>query len=276
MRVACYARYSSDLQRATSIEDQLRVARRYADDHGWTIDDSQIFTDAGISGASIDGRPGLQALLVAAARRPLPFDVVLVDDSSRVARDIADAVRVLQTLSFQGVRVLYISQNIDSTNEQAETLVAVHGMVDSLYLREMAKKIRRGLEGQQARGFATGGRTFGYRTVPVVDPSGRNDPATGSPALLGHRIEIDETEAQTVQQIFEWYAAGDGYAVIVERLNRQGVRASRAARWQFGGVRRLLANERYLGRQIWGQVTFERRPGAKQKRVRMSLAPRFA
>src|SRR5690242_16748857 len=110
MRVACYARYSSDLQRATSIEDQLRVARRYADENGWMIDESQIFADAGISGASIDGRPGLQALLAAAARRPLPFDVVLVDDSSRVARDLPDAVRVLQTFRFLGVRAIYISQ----------------------------------------------------------------------------------------------------------------------------------------------------------------------
>src|SRR5258708_5839932 len=61
----------------------------------------------------------------------------------RIARDIADAIRVMQTLKFFGVRVIYISQNIDSADEQAETLVAVHGMVDSLYLREMAKKIRR-------------------------------------------------------------------------------------------------------------------------------------
>src|SRR5690349_6360421 len=119
MRVSCYARYSSDLQRATSIEDQLRVARRYAEEQGWTVDDSQIYTDAGVSGASIDGRPGLQALLATAARRPLAFDVVLVDDSSRVARDLPDAVRVLQTLKFFGVRVIYISQHIDSANDQA-------------------------------------------------------------------------------------------------------------------------------------------------------------
>lgn len=264
MRVAVYARYSSDLQRATSIEDQIRAARRYADDQRWTIDETQIYTDAGISGASIDGRPGLQALLAAAARRPLPFDVVLVDDSSRVARDIADAIRVLQSLKFYGVRVLYLSQHIDSANEQAETLVAVHGMVDSLYLREMAKKIRRGLEGQQARGFATGSRTYGYRTIAVPDPSGRKE-SGGATAVLGYRIEVEPSEATVVRQVFEWYAAGDGYSVIVDRLNREGHRAPRGARWRFGAVRHVLANERYLGRQIWGQRVFERRPGSSQR-----------
>jgi DNA invertase Pin-like site-specific DNA recombinase len=85
--------------------------------------------------------------LAAAAQRPRPFEALLVDDSSRVARDLADAVRILQQLKFFGVRVLYLSQGIDSANEQAETLVAVHGMVDGLYLREVAAKVKRGLRG---------------------------------------------------------------------------------------------------------------------------------
>jgi len=79
MRVACYARYSSDLQRETSIEDQLTVARRYVGERGWTVEDGHIYTDAGISGASIEGRGGLQALLAAAAQQPRLFDVVLVE-----------------------------------------------------------------------------------------------------------------------------------------------------------------------------------------------------
>src|SRR5687767_2662957 len=226
MRAACYARYSSDLQRATSIEDQLQVARTYAEQQGWSVDEARLYSDAGISGASIDGRPGLQALLAAAAQRPLPFDVVLVDDSSRIARDIADAIRIMQTLKFFGVRVVYISQHIDSANEQAETLVAVHGMVDSLYLREATKKIKRGLAGQHGRGFATGSTTFGYRTVPVPDRSGKLDP-DGRPVLEGKRVEVHPSEADAVRQVFEWYAGGIGIESLVSRLNREGVRGPR-------------------------------------------------
>lgn len=268
MRAACYARYSSDLQRATSIEDQIRVAQRHAESQGWTLADDQIFTDAGVSGSSLEGRPGLQALLAAAARRPLPFDVVLVDDSSRVARDIADAIRVLQTLKFLGVRVVYISQNIDSANEQAETLVAVHGMVDSLYLKEMAKKIRRGIEGQHTRGFATGARTYGYRSVPEWDPSGRLE-ANGSRATVGFRIEVVPEEAGTIRQIFAWYADGLGVNAITARLNRDGVPVPRASRrWRDNGVRYILNNEKYVGRTIYGQFRVERRPGTRQRVMR--------
>ncbi len=67
MRAACYARYSSDLQRATSIEDQVATARRYAEQQGWTVVPACIYTDAAVSGASIQGRRGIQALLAAAA-----------------------------------------------------------------------------------------------------------------------------------------------------------------------------------------------------------------
>jgi DNA invertase Pin-like site-specific DNA recombinase len=266
MRCACYARFSSDLQRDTSLDDQIATARRYAAAHGWSVLDAHIYTDAAVSGASLE-RPGIQALLAAAERRPLPFDVVLVDDSSRISRDVSDAIRVLQQLRFQGVRVLYLSQNIDSANEQAETLVAVHGVVDSLYLKELAKKTKRGLAGQVDRGFATGSITFGYRTVPVPDPSGRLD-VDGHPVLLGKRVEIVADEARTVVQIFEWYADGLGIGRIVERLNWDGLRGPRGARWKDGAVKRVIANEKYTGKLIWGKKTFERRPGTSRQVVR--------
>jgi DNA invertase Pin-like site-specific DNA recombinase len=250
------------LQRETSLLDQIATARRFAADRGWEFLESHVYTDAALSGASLD-RPGIQALLLAAGRRPLPFDVLLVDDSSRVSRDLADAVRLLQDLKFAGARVIYISQNIDSASETAETLVAVHGVVDSLYLREMAKKIKRGLAGQLERGFATGSITFGYRTIPVPDPSGKTD-VNGYPVLLGKRVEVVPEEARIVVQIFEWYASGLGAGRLVVRLNREGLRGPRGRRWREGALKRVLTNEKYRGLLIWGKKSFERRPGTRQ------------
>ena len=98
MRVACYARYSSDLQRETSIDDQLAVAKRYASEREWTVLENHVYF--GFShlrcGYSREGRRPAPAL---AARIRKPFDVLLVDDSSRIARDIADAIRTMQTLT---------------------------------------------------------------------------------------------------------------------------------------------------------------------------------
>ena len=267
IRAACYARYSSDLQRETSIEDQLAVAKRYADDHGWKVLTDHIYTDAAVSGASINGRAGVQRLLSAAAQRPKPFDVVLVDDSSRVARDIPDAIRVMQQLKFLGIRVIYISQGIDSESEQADAMVAVHGLIDSIYLKELAKKVRRGIAGQMDRGFSTGAMQYGYDKVAVFDPSGAKDP-DGRPIVLGRRIQVNEEEAAVIRRIFEWAADGVGVPSIVDRLNREGVPGTGGKRWSNSPVDRILKNERYRGRQIYGQQAVDREPSTGRRIMR--------
>jgi site-specific DNA recombinase len=62
MRVAIYARYSSENQREASLEDQLRVCKERAAQEGWEL--VQVFQDRAISGATAL-RPGYQALLAA-------------------------------------------------------------------------------------------------------------------------------------------------------------------------------------------------------------------
>jgi site-specific DNA recombinase len=164
------------------------------------------------------------------------------------------------------VRVLYISQGIDSLAEEAETLTAFRGLIDSAYLRDLAKKVRCGLAGQLERGFATGSITYGYRTVPVPDPSGKTD-ANGYPVLLGKRIEIVPDEARVVVQVFEWYASGLGIGRIVVQLNREGCRGPRGRRWREGAVKRVLANEKYRGLLIWGKKIFDRLGGVVHEYV---------
>ena len=266
MRCACYARYSSDLQRETSIDDQIAGAREYADRLGWTVLDDHIYSDAGISGASLDGRPRIQALLKAASTSPPPFAVVLVDDTSRLARDTADAIRIVQQLTFAGVRIVFISQGLDTASEQAETLVAVHGVVDQLYIRELKHKIKRGLRGQLERGFHTGALTFGYTSAPVYDPSGRRD--ADGPIVIGKRREVVPEQAEVIRQIYQWYVDGISYPKIADRLNIADVPTPRGTRWTKNLIQRILTNERYCGQQIWGQTSQERRPGTNRRVAR--------
>ena len=262
MRVAAYARISSVLQRETSVDDQLDACRRYATQHGWTVLDAHVYRDVAISGATLEGRPGIQALLAAAATSPRPFDILLVDDSSRVARDLPAALHVLRLLTFFGIRTIYISQQINSDNEQAETLLTVHGLVDGLYLQETAKKIKRGLAGQLERGFHTGGKTYGYRTEPVLDPSGKRD--HDQAAVIGHRLVVNDAQAEIIRRIYDWYAEGVPMPQMADRLTEEGVSAARGTRWTKNALWRILNNERYLGKQIWGQHAVARDPGSKR------------
>jgi site-specific DNA recombinase len=76
-RCAIYARYSSDLQSPTSIDDQVQLCRAYADRQGWVI--ITTFHDAALSGFGVEHRPGYQQLVAAAGATPPGFDTILVE-----------------------------------------------------------------------------------------------------------------------------------------------------------------------------------------------------
>jgi site-specific DNA recombinase len=102
MRVAVYARYSSDLQDARSIADQLAIARDYAVRQGWQV--IAEFKDAAISGASLHNRPGLQNLMRAAEARH--FEVIVTESLDRLSRDLADIAGLHKQLSYWGLRIV--------------------------------------------------------------------------------------------------------------------------------------------------------------------------
>jgi len=64
MRYAIYARYSSDLQRQSSSEDQIRKCNEYGHTQGWLPAKDCIYIDEAISGVSTQ-RAGLQRMLAA-------------------------------------------------------------------------------------------------------------------------------------------------------------------------------------------------------------------
>lgn len=129
MRCAIYARYSSDLQRESSIEDQIRRCREFAERRGWNVAEECVRHDAAISGAAIAGRDALTSLVEDAKRKPRPFDRVLVDDTSRLARNIGDFLRVVEILQFHGVPITAVSQNIDTQEKTTRPLLAFQGMM---------------------------------------------------------------------------------------------------------------------------------------------------
>jgi site-specific DNA recombinase len=267
LRCAVYARFSSEKQSPLSIEDQVRKCRDYAAQHGWSVLDPHIYSDEAISGAT-DDRFGLRRMLAAATSREKPFDVVLVDDTSRISRTLKDSFTIHDELRFAGVRLIFVSQGIDTESEQAEVLLATHGIVDSLYIRELAKKTHRGVEGRALQGFHTGGRCFGYRNVPIEDAA-RVD-QHGRSLITGVRLEVREDEAAVVRRIFELYAGGKSLQKIAKQLNAQAVvspqpqkgRISRS--WCPSSVRTILRNARYRGHVIWGKTVKVRSKSGKR------------
>jgi DNA invertase Pin-like site-specific DNA recombinase len=203
MRCAIYARYSSDLQRESSIEDQIRRCREFAERRGWNVVEECVRHDAAISGAAIAGRDALASLVEDAKRKPRPFDRVLVDDTSRLARNIGDFLRVVEILQFHGVPITAVSQNISTEEKTTRPLLAFQGMMDEQYLVGLAEKVHRGQEGRVLKGLHPGGRCYGYTNVPIEDPNRQGK--YGRPAVSGVRLEINGEEAEAVRRVFQMY-----------------------------------------------------------------------
>ncbi len=257
---AIYARVSTETQSRASIDDQIRKCRQYAEAHGLKILDEHIYRDEALSGVGAD-RPALKRILQVAVSLAPPFTAILVDDTSRLSRTTEDALRIFKDLIFAGVQLIAVSQGINSDDEQSETLVMVHGLVDSLYVRELAKKIHRGMEGLALRGLHTGGRIFGYDAVSLGEGGGK-------------KLVLNPSEAATVKRIFELSASGHSLKAITRTLNAEHVPSPRPREDRVGGewcptaIREMLKNELYIGKVVWNRSKFVKTPGTNKRQRR--------
>jgi site-specific DNA recombinase len=271
---AIYARYSSDRQRESSIEDQIRKCREYAAARGWEVLEEYIRYDQAVSGATLTGRDALQFLLSAAKRRQRPFDCLLVDDSSRLTRNLADGLKTTDLFKFNTIDVVFVSQNFDTGQENSRMMVTMHGMMDEQFLVGLGQKVHRGQEGRVIKGLNPGGRCYGYKNVPIEDPTRQGK--YGRLAVEGVRYEIVQTEAAIIRRMFEMYADGCGFATIAKQLNQEGIPSPPLARnrfsraWSRYTIREMLFNEKYRGVIVWNRTKKMRNPetGKKVSRAR--------
>ena len=254
IRVALYARYSSDLQRDASIEDQLRLCRGHAERQGWTVVDS--YSDRAISGASML-RPGLQELIADAARGR--FDVVLAEAMDRLSRDQEDIAGLYKRLSFADVRIVTIAEG-----DISEMHIGLKGTMNALFLKDLALKTHRGLRGRVEAGKSGGGNAYGYKII-------RSFAADGTPTA-GER-EIDPVEAETVRRIFRDFVNGQSPWAIAHALNKENIPGPSGVGWGQstinGNAERgtgILNNELYIGRLVWNRLRYVKDP-ATGKRV---------
>ena len=263
MRAAIYARYSTDLQRDTSIDDQVRSCKARIDKEGWAF--VATYTDHAISG-SIRMRPEYQKLLEDA--RSGEFDVVLSEALDRLSRDQEDVAALYKHLSFSDVKLITISEG-----EISELHVGLKGTMNALYLKDLAQKTRRGLEGRVREGKSAGGLCFGYDVVRAHD-------LRGEPIYGGRKV--NDAEASVVRRIFSSFAAGNSPRPIAIDLNRDHIPGPRGGYWDAstinGNAARgtgILNNELYIGRLVWNRLRYIKDPRTGKRVSRLNGPDRW-
>lgn len=258
MRTAIYARFSSDLQKDSSIEDQVRICTQRAEREGWTI--TAVFSDYAISGAVRD-RPGLNALVDHV--RAGQADQVMAEALDRLSRHQGDMAYLYERILHAGARIFTLSEGpID------ELQIGFKGTMAALFRRDLADKIRRGQGGRVAAGRTPGNIVYGYRKVHRLDAKGN--------AEAGLR-EIDPDQAEIVRRIYREYLAGDSPLAIARRLNAEGVPSPSGRTWQVSAIHGdavrgngILCNEIYIGQLVYGRTTMVRDPETRRRVPRVN------
>lgn len=247
MRVAIYARYSSENQSEKSIDDQIRVCKNYITEHNMTIDDRHIYIDEAISG-SIINRPGLQALERAAENKE--FDAIAIDDLSRISRSNHQMLSLVLKFNYHQIKIISVSDGIITDDDNAKLGIHIRGLMNELYLDDLRKKTMRGLEGQKIRGFSAGENVYGYRTHPVGELR-LNKKGQAKYEGMVHKINPEETDI--VKRIYKEFIGGKSISKITAGLNKDKTPTKRGypGGWNTSTVSRILKNEKYTGLWIW-------------------------
>lgn len=259
MKAAIYARYSSDLQSAASIEDQIRVCRERASRDGFEV--IETFTDRAISGGSLQTRPGILALMEAA--REGGFDLVLAEALDRLSRDQEDIAGIFKRLAHAGVKIITLSEG-----EVNELHIGLKGTMNALFLKDLAAKTKRGQRGRVEVGKIPGGNSYGYRIIRSLRDDGT--------ITTGER-EVDQDQAAVIRRIFEEYISGLPPRRIAAGLNTDGILSPRGSQWNASTIngnrqRRngILNNELYCGWITYNRQSFLKDPGTGRRQARLN------
>lgn len=247
MKIAIYARYSSENQSEKSIDDQVRVCKKYIDENGLILDEKHIYADEALSGSLLN-RPGLQALENAMANKEI--DAVAVDDLSRLSRSNHQMLTMVNKFNYYQVKIISVSEGIISDDENSKLGIHIRGLINEIYLDDLKKKTIRGLEGPKLRGFSTGESVYGYRSHPVGELKLNKK---GQPKYEGMIHKIYEEEAAIVRRMYKEFTEGKSINAIAQNLNEDNIptRRNLPGGWNTSTVSRILKNEKYVGKWIW-------------------------
>ena len=256
MKSTIYARYSTDKQRESSIDDQVRLCRNRAESEGFDV--TSVYSDDGVSGSMPVARRSNGGRLIADALSNR-FDVLLVESLDRLSRDQVEQESIIRRFEHRGIIIIGVSDGYDSRMDGRKIMRGVRGLINELYLDDLRHKTHRGQEGQVARGFLAGGKSYGYNIIKTD---------------AGSRPEINEKEAHWVKWIFTKYSEGWSARKIAVELNRQCIPSPRSGTWAVSGIYGspakgcgILNNEMYVGRYIWNRSQWVKDPdtGARQR-----------
>src|SRR5208282_1989790 len=214
-RCAVYTRKSSEEgleQDFNSLHAQREACEAFIKSQageGWRLVKT-AYNDGGLSGGTME-RPALQSLLADINQGMI--DVVVVYKVDRLTRSLTDFAKMVEVFDARGVSFVAVTQQFNTTTSMGRLTLNVLLSFAQFEREVTGERIRDKIAASKQKGMWMGGLVpLGY---DVID----------------RRLLVNQSEAQTVLAIFRRYLDLGSVRLLMEDLNRRGIRSKvRAAR----------------------------------------------
>jgi site-specific DNA recombinase len=240
---AVYARVSTEDQgKGFSIPTQIESCQKLAAHEGYTVPDTHVLIDEGISGTTMD-RPGLRQLRDLVNTKAIT--AIGVHDPDRLSRNLGHQLLLAEKFERAAVKLLIVSHPMEQGPE-GWLFFQMRGALAEYERAKLMERTRRRRIGRAQAGNPWGGQVpLGYRAVREPHQA---------------RWEIDEDEAAVVRRIFAMCLSGMSTYAIALQLSQEriltrgsGRRVLKPGIWQASSVHRILTNEAYAGQTYFGK-----------------------
>ncbi len=255
---ACGQKDSPQARKNESIDTQIAMAEQYLKEHP-EMELYDCYTDLGRTGTNFK-REGFERMMQDVRKKRI--DCVIVKDLSRFGRNHIEAGNYIQKIfPFMGVRFIAITDGIDTFEAKSgvdEITVNLKNLVNEMYARDIAEKVRSSRRSSQEQGSYTGGMPpYGYRAEWV----------NGKKCLF-----ICPETSGIVRDIYEMYLSGRNMRQIAGALYERGIHRPGAYRttghvyrqegevleqWTSAAIKYILMNPVYIGCMKQGTITHE-------------------
>jgi len=159
-RVAAYCRVSTDKDDQTnSFESQQRYFKEYIERNpDWEL--YEIFADEGTSGTSTKKRKAFNRMISCAKLGD--FDLIITKEISRFARNTLDSVYYTRELKKHGVGVIFMNDNINTLDADAELRLTIMSSIAQEESRKTSDRVKWGQKRQMEQGVVFGRDMLGY------------------------------------------------------------------------------------------------------------------
>ena len=178
-----YTRFSTEMQRSESCEDQEREVRQGLALKGIDAADFEVIDDLAASGTK-NNRLQFDQLRDRIQRGEI--NILAVDDQARFSR-ADNAFSFITDLAYAGGRFISTGEGIDTKQEGWELRVKVMELHNSTTIRELGRRVRRGQLGRVLDDGSAGDFPFGYESF-YIDPNWAEASRRGPKPKKGVRI----------------------------------------------------------------------------------------